>query len=317
MSTTVPAMEPKPPLALRILRHPFTRLLLTLLLMLLVMRALGRLVPLPGPRDWSGSAWSLLPAEWGLAVAALVAMLAVGLFVERASLAGLGFGRDVGRMLGGGFVGGAAVLTLSVGVLAIFGWYRLGGGGVRTSGEGFLGAVLYFLGVAVFEEVLFRGILFRLFEQWLGTWIALLLTAAQFGWAHHHNPGVTWLALVGIAVEAGVLLAAAFVVTRTLWAPIGLHWAWNLFEGPVFGTAVSGVHLPHLLQPTISGPVLWTGGAFGPEAGLACIVVGGGMGALLMGAAAKRGRLVTPSWLSRLLWRRPPERAPQPPPSGP
>jgi membrane protease YdiL (CAAX protease family) len=310
-------MDPKPPLASRILRYPLTRLLLSLLVMAGVMLGAGRLFPIHGPSGELTSAWTLIPAELSLAVAALVAMLSVGLGVERASLSGLGFGRDVGRMLGGGFAGGAAMLTLSVGVLAVCGWYRLGGAGARISGGGFLGAVLLFLLVAVFEEVLFRGIFFRLLEQWLGTWIALLLTAVQFGWVHHRNPGATWLSTVGIAIEAGVLLAGAFVVTRSLWAPIGLHWAWNLFEGPVFGTPVSGMNLPHLLQPSIAGPTLWTGGAFGPEAGLACMLAGGGFGVLLMGLAVKRGQILTPPWLSRLLGRRPGNPVPTPPAATP
>jgi membrane protease YdiL (CAAX protease family) len=310
-------MEPKPPLWLRVLRHPLTRLVLTLLLMAGVMWGGGAFVPIHRPLPGEASAWALVPAELLLAVAALIAMLAVGLGVERAHLPGLGFGRDVGRTLGGGFAAGAAVLTLSVGTLAICGWYRLSGSGPGANPKDFFAAVLLFFLVAVFEEVLFRGIFFRLLEQWLGTWIALLFTAAQFGWAHHGNPGATWLSTLGIAVEAGVLLAAAFVFTRSMWAPIGLHWAWNLFEGPVFGTAVSGMNLPHLLQPTISGPALWTGGAFGPEAGLVAMVVGGGFGVFLMAAAVKRGRTVTPPWLSRLLRRGRPLTVPQPPPTAP
>lgn len=308
-------MEPKPPLWLRILRHPLSRLLLTLLVLAGAMMGANALVPIQRPLGAEATAWALLPTELVLAVASLIAMLTVGLGVERAGLAGLGFGRDVGRMLGGGFAAGAAVLTLSVGVLAICGWYRLSGTSPGAEAKGFFVAVLFFLLVAVFEEVVFRGIFFRLLEQWLGTWIALLLTAAQFGWAHHDNAGASWLSTLGIAVEAGVPLAAAFALTRSMWAPIGLHWAWNLFEGPVFGTPVSGMNLPHLLQPTISGPTLWTGGAFGPEAGVVAMVVGGGLGVLLMAAAVKRGRTVTPPWLSRLLRRRPPAPAPNPPPA--
>jgi membrane protease YdiL (CAAX protease family) len=313
-------MESKPPLALRILRYPLTRLLLTLLVMGLLMWIAGKLFHLSGHRDATvRSAWILIPMELVLAVASLLAMLGVGLGVERSRFAGLGFDKKAVRELGVGFLGGAAGLTLSVGLLAIFGWYQFGGppgkAGAHSATSEFVGAVLLFFLVGVFEEVFFRGIMFRLLEQWLGTWLALGLTSLQFGFAHFHNPGATWASTVGITLEAGVLLAAAFVVTRNLWAPIGLHWAWNLFEGPVFGTPVSGMDLPHLLHPVLSGPALWTGGAFGPEAGLICMFVGGAAGILLMGVAVRRGRTFTPAWLRRLLrMSRPPSAPVEPPP---
>lgn len=313
-------MEEKPPLALRILRYPLTRLLLTVLVMGLLMWAAAALFHLDRHRARTvSSSWAMVPMELVLAVTSLLAMVGVGLGIERSHFAGLGFGKGVGRELGVGFLAGASILTLSVGVLAIFGWYRLGGppgkAGAHAMATEFVGAVLLFLLVAVFEEVFFRGIMFRLLEQWLGTWLALALTAAQFGWVHHNNPGANWISTVGIALEAGVLLAAAFVVTRNLWAPLGLHWAWNLFEGPVFGTPVSGMDLPHLLHPVLSGPTLWTGGVFGPEAGLICIFVGGAAGILLMAVAVRRGRIFTPTWLRRLLrMNRPPSAPAEPPP---
>jgi hypothetical protein len=80
---------------------------------------------------------------------------------------------------------------------------------------------------------------------------------------------------VAIALEAGVLLGAAFVVTRNLWFPIALHFAWNFCEGPIFGTQVSGgVLTTSLFTSHVSGPVWLTGGRFGPEAGVPAIVIG-------------------------------------------
>ena len=64
------------------------------------------------------------------------------------------------------------------------------------------------------------------------------------------------------------LLALAYVRTNSLWLPIGLHFGWNLFEGPVFGFPVSGIATPVLIEQRVQGPDIWTGGAFGPEAGL-------------------------------------------------
>ncbi len=74
----------------------------------------------------------------------------------------------------------------------------------------------------------------------------MVISALFFGFGHRGNPGATWVSSLAIAVEAGALLAAAYVATRSLWMPIGLHWAWNLFEGPVWGTPVSGIAAPSL-----------------------------------------------------------------------
>ncbi len=85
-----------------------------------------------------------------------------------------------------------------------------------------------------------RGVLFRIVEESLGSWIALALSAALFGALHAFNPGATLTSSIAIALEAGVLLAAVFMVTRRLWMVIGLHTAWNFTEGGVFGASVSG-----------------------------------------------------------------------------
>lgn len=93
---------------------------------------------------------------------------------------------------------------------------------------------------AVGEEIVFRGVVFRLLEARLGTTIALVLSAAAFGLLHAGNPGATWGSTLAIACESGVLLGLAYAASRALWLPIGLHFGWNFTEGGVFGAAVSG-----------------------------------------------------------------------------
>jgi hypothetical protein len=135
-----------------------------------------------------------------------------------------------------------------------------------------IAALLLLAGAAV-EEILFRGVLFRLIEEWSGTWIALAISAVLFGAAHSFNPGAGWISSVSIAVEAGLLLGAAFVVTKNLWFPIGLHFAWNFFEGPIYGSQVSGNAFGmSAVAAHVSGPLWLTGGPFGPEAGVSAIV---------------------------------------------
>ena len=93
---------------------------------------------------------------------------------------------------------------------------------------------------AVSEEMVFRGVLFRWLEEFGGSWVALLVTSALFGAAHLANPNASWVAAVGIALEAGVMLGAAYMLTRSLWLPMGLHAAWNFTQGEIFDIPVSG-----------------------------------------------------------------------------
>lgn len=156
------------------------------------------------------------------------------------------------------------------------------GGAYRIEGWGDTGAVASGLAMgisaAVVEEILFRGILFRLLEAVFGWWVALGLTSALFGAAHAANRGATVWSSVAIALEAGILLGSAYALTRRLWVPMGIHLGWNFTEGTVFGMAVSGNEVSHpLVRGTISGGALLTGGKFGPEASLpavmACVTV--------------------------------------------
>jgi hypothetical protein len=87
---------------------------------------------------------------------------------------------------------------------------------------------------------------------------------------HIFNPGATWISTFGIFL-AGLFLALGYVLTKQLWLPIGLHIGWNFFEGVVFGFPVSGMNTYKLITLQITGPDAWTGGLFGPEAGLILI----------------------------------------------
>ncbi|MGA7158482.1 MAG: type II CAAX endopeptidase family protein [Acidobacteriaceae bacterium] len=130
------------------------------------------------------------------------------------------------------------------------------------------------LSAAIVEEIMFRGFLFRLIARLAGTWWALLVTAALFGAAHAFNPGATLVSSMAIAIEAGVLLGAAYALTQRLWLPIGLHAAWNFTESSVYGMSVSGTgHARGFIAGTLTGPNLLTGGQFGPEASLIAVLV--------------------------------------------
>jgi membrane protease YdiL (CAAX protease family) len=214
--------------------------------------------------------------------------------------AGLGLRRAIPDTMRG-FVIAAALLSAVIGVLALLGSYRIVGWGPPPEGTTrmlFFGRMLFlFFCVGVFEELATRGIVFRLLEQGLGTWLAIAISALFFGFGHRGNPGATWVSSLAIAIEAGALLAAAYVATRSLWLPIGLHWAWNLFEGPVWGTPVSGLVAPGLVTARLSGPQWLTGGEFGPEAGVPTMVLGTALGLVFIALAIRRGQIITPAWM--------------------
>jgi uncharacterized protein len=152
-----------------------------------------------------------------------------------------------------------------------------------------LGAAL----AAVGEELAIRGGVFRILEDSLGTALALLLSAALFGLLHAANHGATTVSTLAIALEAGVLLGAAYAASGNLWLPIGLHFGWNFTEGGVFGAVVSGGSTgTRIVSMPLSGSELLTGGAFGPEASVIAVAVGLAAALVLMAIAVRRGRWV-------------------------
>src|SRR5260221_6185608 len=153
---------------------------------------------------------------------------------------------------------------------------------------------------AVMEELLFRGILFRWIEEFGGSWAALIVTSALFGLADSQNPGAPLFSSFAIAVEAGLLLGGAYMLTRSLWMPIGLHAAWNFTQGPILGVPVSGNHVHGLFQAKLSGPVILSGGAFGLEASIIALAVCAAAGLWFVYLAIRRGEVVQPWWV----WRR-------------
>jgi len=133
----------------------------------------------------------------------------------------------------------------------------------------------YFLIVAVGEEIAFRGVLFRWIDERFGFWWAMIISGFIFGLVHLTNDNATLWGAIGIALEAGLLLGAAYKWSGSLWFPIGIHWAWNFSQGNIFGFAVSGNNAgDSIIQATIDGPQWLTGGAFGAEASVISMVVG-------------------------------------------
>jgi len=169
-----------------------------------------------------------------------------------------------------GVLVGAGLFALVYAILWALGAVTFGGfAGLAGLGH----ALAIAIASAVGEEIVFRGVVYRRLEERLGTALALLVSATLFGLIHAGNPGANWVSTLAIALESGVLLALAYAATRSLWLPIGLHFGWNFAEGGIFGAAVSGGQYSGLIHAPLSGPPWITGGAFGPEASLAALVV--------------------------------------------
>lgn len=177
-------------------------------------------------------------------------------------------------------VAGTALGMAAILVVAALVWAS---GGVRfgldpARSVSMLASGLYlFAFVALFEETLFRGFVFQRLVDGLGAWPALALLGLLFAAAHWSNPGMegaTRLLAAGSMATGGILFGLAWLRTRSLALPVGIHLGWNWMQGHVLGFGVSGFDHNGWLRPQFQGQPQWlTGGEFGPEASVFALVV--------------------------------------------
>lgn len=150
---------------------------------------------------------------------------------------------------------------------------------------------------AIVEEILFRGILFRVIEEKLGSYLSLLISALLFGFIHISNPNSSFLTAVGLAIQAGLLLGAAYIYAKNLWFPIAIHFAWNFTQSAIFGANVSGNTIPKtLITSKIEGAEWFTGGEFGPEGSIQATIFCLVATIALLFLSHKKGNIVKPYW---------------------
>lgn len=176
-----------------------------------------------------------------------------------------------------GFGLGFAAFTVAIGLIGVLGGWDVGWGSFGALVGGF-GAMT---SVAVNEELLFRGVVFRILAERAGLVLGFVLSCLIFGFAHAVNANASLLGLLSIAVQGGTLMTAAYLASRSLWLPIGIHMAWDIAEGDFFGVQNSGTEQTGLLHTVLTGPEWLTGGSFGPEASpitwLVCLAVSTGL----------------------------------------
>ncbi|WP_276379080.1 CPBP family intramembrane glutamic endopeptidase [Flavobacterium sp. H4147] len=150
--------------------------------------------------------------------------------------------------------------------------------------------------VAIIEEILVRGIIFRIVEEKLGSYISLTISSVLFGILHLANPHGTLISGICITM-AGFMLGAAFIYSRNLWFPIALHFAWNFTQSGIYGAITSGNEKTNsLLEAKIKGPEFITGGEFGPEGSIQAIVFCALGTILLLALSRKQNKIVKPYW---------------------
>ncbi|MFD1135902.1 CPBP family intramembrane glutamic endopeptidase [Paenibacillus urinalis] len=171
-----------------------------------------------------------------------------------------------------GVLTGALFITGSVFIITALGGYSFQWASSVNAGLVLRSSIGAALGAAIVEELIFRGLMFQAIDRLGGKPLALAVTSLFFGVAHLGNPGATLWSAFAIALEAGVLLGAAFLWRRNLWFIMGLHFAWNAIEG-LLGFPVSGHSAAGLFTVEMNGAALLTGGEFGLEGSIVPVVV--------------------------------------------
>jgi membrane protease YdiL (CAAX protease family) len=278
------------------LASPFSRLVLLIVLFGLVEAFVVR------PLETRGPFGTFFLQEVLQAVISLVLLVSVGLLIERRTLAAIGLPwRGAARDTLAGFGLGLFLIASVIAGMSAAGWYRIES--VSDHPLGVFAGLGFFYVAAAFEEILFRGILFRIVEEGMGSWFALAVSSAFFGLAHLGNPNATGSSALAIVLEAGILLGACYMIRRSLWYVTAIHCAWNFTQGTIFGASVSGsnVGAEHVLFRSVTdGPPAWTGGGFGPEGGLVAVIICTAAGVIALGVAIHHRQVITPAWMRRI-----------------
>jgi len=187
-------------------------------------------------------------------------------FVDKKSFASLGFNfKNYKSDFMQGMSWGIGLIAIGFFVLWILGVLSIES--MKFLPITFLGYILLFFVVSLNEEIMVRGYLLNNLSDSVNKYIALIITASLFGIMHLGNPNVSAIGFINI-ILAGILLGIYYVHKQNLWFPIGIHFTWNLFQGPVLGFEVSGVNTVPIITQNIEGNELLTGGEFGFEASL-------------------------------------------------
>jgi len=218
-----------------------------------------------------------------LAVPAVVALYIVARFIDGAPIAvfGVALHDKWLRDLVVGFAVAAGMLALTVAGAFTFGNSQMAWTFTPDVIPTIVATLLVLAVSAANEELMFRGYPLQVLMKGLGPWTAILLLSCLFGVVHINNAGATTLSALNTML-AGVVLSYAYLKTRSLWLPYGIHLAWNAGLAVVLGYPVSGINTASFWTTTVNGPAEILGGGYGPEGGVLGTVVFSAGGVLLL-----------------------------------
>ncbi|MBL7253175.1 CPBP family intramembrane glutamic endopeptidase [Paractinoplanes lichenicola] len=234
--------------------------------------------------------WLLLVTGVVGSVLAMLAYYWVVRLTEKREVIEASAGTAASGLLRGTLLG-LALFAAVIGNIAANGGYRVHG--LSDEPLAALGLIGFMAAAAVTEELMFRGVLFRHVEKVTGTWLALALSALVFGAVHLLNENASLWGALCVAFAGGGMLTSAYIATRSLWLPIGLHFGWNYAQAAIFSTEVSGNGLKRgLLDSELTGSTWLSGGDFGPEASLSTLMAGVVVTGVFLWLAHRRGNIV-------------------------
>ena len=191
-----------------------------------------------------------------------------------------------------GFSGGFIVISLIIFILFLLGYYEILS---INDFSVFLLPLITVILLALYEEIIYRGIIYRITENWIGTNLALIIPAVIFGISHIPNENATLLGIIG-ATFGGFLLSIMFTYTKRLWVPFSFHLGWN-FSQLIYGSSLSGTdQLGSFFHSYREGPQLLTGSNFGIEDSIFALIVCLILFAIFYYKAWKKNEIVKPSW---------------------
>jgi uncharacterized protein len=212
--------------------------------------------------------------------------------LEKRKMTELGFSH-VWSEFGIGALLGFGLFSLVILVLWLMGYYRI------TSIEllffPLFGSLLGALVSAWVQELIFRVAIYRITEEWLGTWWALAISALLFGLIHLTSAGATLISALAVALEAGIILGAAYTLTHRIWMALGIHMAWDFANDGIYGVGIagqSGAKLNGLIHASLHGPVLFTGGTLGVEASVLTLILMLLAGGIILWIAYRGGHFI-------------------------
>jgi uncharacterized protein len=193
-------------------------------------------------------------------------------FIDNQSVASMGFPwKGYSSQAAAGFF--LALLILCSGTIILVALKFLFFTAVDINTTNLLYSLLLYIIVAFTEEIAFRGYILNNLMQSTNKWVALTITSVAFALFHFTNPGGDDILPMLNIFAAGILLGINYIYTKNLWFAIFLHFGWNFFQGPILGYEVSGFASSGLFQQTMKGPALLTGGDFGFEGSLICLII--------------------------------------------